>query len=53
MAQMEFTIIELVEAQAQVWNLLFSYLRPMCLKCLLELGITDALKKQGKPIELS
>ncbi|KAM0941840.1 putative O-methyltransferase domain, plant methyltransferase dimerization [Dioscorea sansibarensis] len=25
----------------------------MCLKCLLELGITDALKKQGKPIEQS
>ncbi|KAM0941839.1 putative O-methyltransferase domain, plant methyltransferase dimerization [Dioscorea sansibarensis] len=50
---MKFTTTELVEAQVQVWNLLFSYLKSMCLKCSLELDIADALKKQGKPMELS
>ncbi|KAH7672199.1 O-methyltransferase COMT-type protein, partial [Dioscorea alata] len=39
--------------QIQVWNLLFSYLKSMCLKSSLELGIADALKKQGKPMKLS
>ncbi|XP_039135765.1 uncharacterized protein LOC120273198 [Dioscorea cayenensis subsp. rotundata] len=41
MAEMEFTTAELVEAHAQVWNLSFGYLKSMCLKCSLELGIAD------------
>ncbi|KAH7666693.1 O-methyltransferase COMT-type protein [Dioscorea alata] len=53
MAEMEFTTAELVEANTQVWNLSFSYLKSMCLKCSLELGIAEALKKHGKPMELS
>ncbi|XP_039138551.1 trans-resveratrol di-O-methyltransferase-like isoform X1 [Dioscorea cayenensis subsp. rotundata] len=53
MAEKEFTTAELVEAQAQVWNLMFGYLKSMCLKCSLELGIADVLKKHGKPMELS
>ncbi|KAH7670283.1 O-methyltransferase COMT-type protein [Dioscorea alata] len=50
---MEFTAAELVEAHAQVCNLSFGYLKSMCLKCSLELGIADALKKHGKPMEVS
>ncbi|KAH7685727.1 O-methyltransferase COMT-type protein [Dioscorea alata] len=53
MAEMEFTTAELVEAHTQVWNLSFSYLKSMCLKCSLELGIAEILKKHGKPMELS
>lgn len=53
MAEIEFTTTELMEAQTQVWNLLLSYLKSMCLKSSVELGIADALKKQGKPMKLS
>lgn len=51
--QMEFTTTELLEAQAHVWNLLFSFLKSMCLKSAVELGIADALKRHKKPINLS
>ncbi|KAJ0986594.1 hypothetical protein J5N97_004950 [Dioscorea zingiberensis] len=53
MAEMEFTTKELLEAQAHVWNLMLSYLKSMCLKSAVELGIADVLKNHGKPMELS
>ncbi|KAM0941834.1 putative plant methyltransferase dimerization, O-methyltransferase COMT-type [Dioscorea sansibarensis] len=53
MAEMEFTVTELLESQAHVWHLLFSYLKSMCLKCSLKLGIADALKKHREPMELT
>ncbi|KAJ0986519.1 hypothetical protein J5N97_004875 [Dioscorea zingiberensis] len=53
MSEMEFTTTELLEGQARLWNLLLSYLKSMCLKSAVELGIADVLKKHGKPMELS
>ncbi|KAJ0986588.1 hypothetical protein J5N97_004944 [Dioscorea zingiberensis] len=53
MSEMEFTTNELLEGQACLWNLLLSYLKSMCLKSAVELGIADVLKKHGKPMELS
>ncbi|KAJ0986598.1 hypothetical protein J5N97_004954 [Dioscorea zingiberensis] len=50
---MEFSTNELLEAQAHVWNLLLGYVKSMCLKGAVELGIADVLKKHGKPMELS
>ncbi|KAJ0986599.1 hypothetical protein J5N97_004955 [Dioscorea zingiberensis] len=50
---MEFSTNELLEAQAHVWNILLGYLKSMCLKSAVELGIADVLKKHGKPMELS
>ncbi|KAJ0986593.1 hypothetical protein J5N97_004949 [Dioscorea zingiberensis] len=49
---MEFTTNELLEGQAHVWNLLLGYMKSMCLKSAVELGIADVLKKHGKPMEL-
>ncbi|KAJ0986514.1 hypothetical protein J5N97_004870 [Dioscorea zingiberensis] len=53
MEEMKFSTDELLESQAHVWYLLFSYLKSMCLKSMLELGIADALKKHGKAMNLS
>ncbi|KAM0941838.1 putative trans-resveratrol di-O-methyltransferase [Dioscorea sansibarensis] len=53
MEEMTFSSEELLESQAHVWHLLFSYLKSMCLKCSLELGIADALMNHGKPMELT
>ncbi|KAL1561676.1 Xanthohumol 4-O-methyltransferase [Salvia divinorum] len=44
---------DLLEAQAHVWNHIFSYINSMALRSALELGIPDAIHKHGKPITLS
>nr|Q6VMW0.1 RecName: Full=8-hydroxyquercetin 8-O-methyltransferase; AltName: Full=7,8,4'-trihydroxy-flavone 8-O-methyltransferase; AltName: Full=8-hydroxy-flavone 8-O-methyltransferase; AltName: Full=Flavonoid 8-O-methyltransferase [Mentha x piperita]AAR09600.1 flavonoid 8-O-methyltransferase [Mentha x piperita] len=44
---------ELLEAQAHVWNHIYSYINSMSLKCAIQLGIPDAIHKHGNPITLS
>ncbi|KAG9447756.1 hypothetical protein H6P81_013884 [Aristolochia fimbriata] len=42
-----------LEAQARLWNHLFSYVNSMSLKCAVEMGIPDIIHNHGKPISLS
>lgn len=44
--------LELLKAQAQVWNHIFSYINSMSLKCAVELGIANIIHSHGKPISL-
>ena len=44
---------DLVEAQAHVWNHIFSYITTMSLRSALQLRIPDAIHKHGKPMALS
>ncbi|XP_015077628.1 trans-resveratrol di-O-methyltransferase-like [Solanum pennellii] len=41
---------ELIEAEAQSWDYILSYLRPSCIKCAIQLGIPDILHKNAHPI---
>ncbi|XP_049412017.1 tabersonine 16-O-methyltransferase-like [Solanum stenotomum] len=41
---------ELIEAEAQSWDYILSYLRPSCIKCAIELGIPDIHYKNVTPI---
>ncbi|KAK4425099.1 Trans-resveratrol di-O-methyltransferase [Sesamum alatum] len=43
---------ELLEAQAHIWNHVFSYINSMSLKCAAELGIPDVIHKHGGPMTL-
>ncbi|KAJ7948381.1 O-methyltransferase [Quillaja saponaria] len=44
---------ELLEAQAHVWNHIFSFINSMSLKCAIELGIPDIIHNHGQPMTLS
>ncbi|XP_068659958.1 trans-resveratrol di-O-methyltransferase-like [Aristolochia californica] len=44
---------ELPQAQAHLWNHLFSFINPMSLKCAVELGIPDIIHNNGEPMSLS
>lgn len=44
---------ELFQGQALLYMQIFGYLRPMCLKWAVQLGIPDIIYKHGKPITLS
>ncbi|KAL1561680.1 Xanthohumol 4-O-methyltransferase [Salvia divinorum] len=44
---------DLLDAQARVWNHIFSYINSMALRSALELRIPDAIHKHGEPITLS
>ncbi|KAJ3679742.1 hypothetical protein LUZ60_017753 [Juncus effusus] len=43
---------DLQQAQAELWNLILSFLKSMSLKCAIELGIPDAIYNHGGPITL-
>ncbi|KAJ4737267.1 O-methyltransferase [Rhynchospora pubera] len=43
----------LLDAQAELWNHIFSFLKSMCLKCAVELGIPDAIQCHGDTISSS
>ncbi|KAF8043353.1 hypothetical protein BT93_A1634 [Corymbia citriodora subsp. variegata] len=43
---------ELLQAQAHVWNHVFSYITSWCLKCALQLGIPDLIHDHGRPMTL-
>ncbi|KAL2899850.1 Trans-resveratrol di-O-methyltransferase [Bienertia sinuspersici] len=44
---------ELLNAHAHLWNHMYSYLNSMALRCAIQLGISDAIHKQGKAMTLS
>lgn len=44
---------ELLQAQAQIWNHIFSFMRSSALRCAVQLDIPDVLYKHGKPMHLS
>ncbi|KAK6120695.1 hypothetical protein DH2020_045558 [Rehmannia glutinosa] len=44
---------ELLDAQAHVWNHIFSFINSMSLNCAIELGIPDIINEHGKPMTLS
>ncbi|KAK4424700.1 putative O-methyltransferase 3 [Sesamum alatum] len=44
--------LELVEAEAHIWNQVFNYINSMSLKCATELGIPDVIHKHGGPMTL-
>ncbi|KAK7268974.1 hypothetical protein RIF29_21686 [Crotalaria pallida] len=46
------TTIELLQGEALLHHQLVSFLRPMCLKWAVELGIADIIHSHGKPITL-
>ncbi|KAG8369390.1 hypothetical protein BUALT_Bualt14G0006200 [Buddleja alternifolia] len=43
---------ELFEAEAHIWNHIFSFINSMSLKCATELAIPDIIHKHGRPITL-
>ncbi|KAF3337338.1 hypothetical protein FCM35_KLT17925 [Carex littledalei] len=43
---------ELVQAQAELWNLTIGFLKSMSLRCALDLGIADAINNHGQPMTL-
>ncbi|KAL0456496.1 UNVERIFIED_CONTAM: putative O-methyltransferase 3 [Sesamum latifolium] len=44
---------ELLEAEAHIWNQVFSYINSMSLKCVTELGIPEIIGKHGRPMTLT
>ncbi|KAJ3708733.1 hypothetical protein LUZ61_012438 [Rhynchospora tenuis] len=44
---------ELVQAQAELWNLTVGFQKSMSLRCALDLGIPDAINNYGQPMTLS
>lgn len=44
---------ELLEAQAHVWNHIFSFINSWSLKCAIQLGIPDIVHSHGQPMTLS
>ncbi|KAE8669904.1 Trans-resveratrol di-O-methyltransferase [Hibiscus syriacus] len=46
-------VSELLEAQAHVWNHIFSFINSMSLKCAIDLGIPDIIQNHGKPMTIT
>ncbi|KAG8363664.1 hypothetical protein BUALT_Bualt19G0046000 [Buddleja alternifolia] len=44
--------VELLEAEANIWNHVLNFINSMSLKCATELGIPDIIHKHGRPITL-
>ncbi|KAL2230360.1 probable O-methyltransferase 3 [Sesamum indicum] len=44
--------LELLEAEAHIWNHVFNYINSTSLKCATELGIPDVIHKHGGPMTL-
>ncbi|KAJ1704231.1 hypothetical protein LUZ63_004010 [Rhynchospora breviuscula] len=44
---------ELVQGQAELWNLTVGFQKSMSLRCALDLGIPDAINNYGQPMTLS
>ncbi|XP_042455163.1 trans-resveratrol di-O-methyltransferase-like [Zingiber officinale] len=49
----EVTMAELVRDHGHLWNITFSYVNSMALKCAVELGIADVIHRHGQPLPLS
>ncbi|KAK7362790.1 hypothetical protein VNO77_04912 [Canavalia gladiata] len=48
----EYNASELLEAQAQLYRVLYSFLNPKCIKWAIDLGIPDIIHKHHQPITL-
>ncbi|KAK9019613.1 hypothetical protein V6N11_054129 [Hibiscus sabdariffa] len=44
---------ELLQAQAHVWNHIFSFINSMSLQCAIDLDIPDIIHKHGKPMPIT
>ncbi|KAE8671855.1 Trans-resveratrol di-O-methyltransferase [Hibiscus syriacus] len=44
---------ELLQAQAHVWNHIFSFINSMSLQCAIDLGIPDIIQNHGKPMAIT
>ncbi|XP_074589700.1 trans-resveratrol di-O-methyltransferase-like [Curcuma longa] len=44
---------ELLRGHGHLWNIIFSYVNSMALKCAAELGIADVIYRHGQPLPLS
>ncbi|XP_057726083.1 trans-resveratrol di-O-methyltransferase-like [Arachis stenosperma] len=44
---------KLLKAQSHIWNHTLNFINSMSLKCVVELGIPDAIHKYGKPMPLA
>ncbi|XP_060188158.1 myricetin 7/4'-O-methyltransferase 2-like [Lycium barbarum] len=44
---------ELLQAQAQIWNYIFSFISSSAVRCAVQLDIPDVLYKHGKPMHIS
>ncbi|KAK9922653.1 hypothetical protein M0R45_031108 [Rubus argutus] len=44
---------QLLQAQAHIWNHIFSFIKSMTLKSAIQLGIPDIIQKHGHPMTLS
>ncbi|EEF37287.1 trans-resveratrol di-O-methyltransferase [Ricinus communis] len=53
MADGKYDANELLQAQAHIWNHIFSFINSMSLKSAVQLGIPDAIHSHGRPISLS
>lgn len=49
----EVSSSELLQAQELIWNCSLNFIKPMSLKCAVELGIPDIIHNHGQPISLS
>ncbi|KAL4290072.1 hypothetical protein GQ457_14G021690 [Hibiscus cannabinus] len=49
----EENVHELLEAHAQIWNHMFSFIRSMSLKCAIDLGIPEIIQNHGKPMTIT
>jgi isoflavone-7-O-methyltransferase len=48
----EYKASELFQAQANLYNQIFSFMRPMSIKWAVELSIPDIIHNHGQPITL-
>ena len=49
---MECPDMHVLNAQAELWNLTFSFIKSMALKCAIEVGIPNAIHNHGQPMTL-
>ncbi|EXB54965.1 Tabersonine 16-O-methyltransferase [Morus notabilis] len=49
----EVSANELLQAHGLIWNCSLNFIKPMSLKCAVELGIPDIINNHGQPITLS
>ncbi|KAJ1380220.1 Winged helix-like DNA-binding domain superfamily [Sesbania bispinosa] len=49
----EVHAVTLLQAQGHIWNHIFSFIKSMSLKCVVDLGLPDLIHNYGQPMPLS
>ncbi|KAK9019974.1 hypothetical protein V6N11_054475 [Hibiscus sabdariffa] len=49
----KLNVNELLQAQAHVWNHIFSFIKSMSLQCAIDLDIPDIIQKHGMPMSIT